>query len=150
MGKLGALLFGTGATGVAKGAKEITEAAEGIKTLFTGRLSPEKQADIETEFAGYMSEINKGQIEVNKEEAKSPSIFVAGWRPAIGWTGVFALNFHYIILPSIEWYMAITGQGAEFKPPKLDLSELIGIVIALLGVAGMRSYEKKFGVNRDH
>jgi len=82
------------------------------------------------------------QIEVNKEEAKSPSLFVAGWRPFIGWAcGVIIVN-NYIIVP----YAVAAGLTA----PILDLSEMMPVLLGMLGLGTMRAYEKKNGVAREN
>lgn len=74
-----------------------------------------------------------GQIEINKIEAANTNVFVAGWRPAIGWVGASALAYSYILQPFIGLWM---------KVPALDLNGLYNIVIAMLGVGAMRTYEK--------
>lgn len=79
----------------------------------------------------------QGQIEVNKIEAGSSSLFVAGWRPAIGWVGASALGYSYIISPFL---------GIWLKVPSIDFDGLYNIIIAMLGIGAMRTYEKVKGV----
>ena len=74
--------------------------------------------------------------ELNKAEANHRSIFVAGWRPAIGWVGALILFFNYIAAPIIAWVMP------ETQPPTLDLDALWPVITGMLGIAGMRSYDK--------
>ena len=74
--------------------------------------------------------------ELNKAEANHRSIFVAGWRPAIGWVGAMILFFNYIAAPIISWAMP------ESQPPVLDLDALWPVITGMLGIAGMRSYDK--------
>jgi hypothetical protein len=81
------------------------------------------------------------QVEVNKIEAASGSVFVAGWRPAIGWVGASALFYSYIVSPFI---------GIWTKVPPYDFDGLIYIVTAMLGIGGMRSYEKVKGVSTNN
>lgn len=81
----------------------------------------------------------QGQIETNKIEAASGSVFVAGWRPAIGWVGAGALAYSYILSPFLS------GLGMHLPNP--DYSGLYNIVIAMLGVGAMRTYEKVKGVS---
>lgn len=78
------------------------------------------------------------QIEVNKVEAASGSVFVAGWRPAIGWVGAAALAYAYIVQPFI---------GVFHATPVYDLDGLYNVVLAMLGVGAMRSFEKSRGVS---
>jgi hypothetical protein len=75
-----------------------------------------------------------GQIDVNKIEASHRSLFVAGWRPFIGWVGGVGLATTYIVIPIIN-----TVQG---KPLTLDMSELLVLLGGLLGFGGMRSFDK--------
>jgi hypothetical protein len=81
------------------------------------------------------------QIELNKLEAQHRSIFVAGWRPAVGWVCVLGLFFAFFINPMFMW---ITG----FEGPKLPITALMNLVIALLGLGGLRTYEKLKGVTK--
>lgn len=83
----------------------------------------------------------QGQIETNKIEAGHGSIFVAGWRPAIGWVGAIALGYSFIIAPFL---------GIWLKVPDLQYDYLLQIVLAMLGVGAMRSFEKVKGVSTDN
>ena len=95
-----------------------------------------------------------GQIEVNKIEAGSKSIFVAGWRPWIGWVGGMALAYQFVVYPLLIWAWAI-AQAKDFipvdiaPPPVLETSALFALVSSLLGVGAMRSHDKKHGVQTD-
>ena len=80
----------------------------------------------------------QAQIEVNKVEAQSDSVFVAGWRPAIGWVGAAALAYSFILGPFL---------GIWFKVPDLQYDSLLQIVLAMLGVSGMKTYERVKGVS---
>jgi len=94
---------------------------------------------------------NLAQIEVNKVEAASPSVFVSGWRPAIGWIGVAAMGYQFLLYPMFQWawkYLQAMGwipAGLE-PPPVLDAEQLWVILTGILGIAGMRSVEKTKGV----
>jgi hypothetical protein len=78
------------------------------------------------------------QIEVNKVEAASGSVFVAGWRPAIGWVGAAALAYAYIVQPFL---------GVFTATPMYDLDGLYNVVLAMLGIGAMRTFEKAKGVS---
>lgn len=78
------------------------------------------------------------QIEVNKVEASSGSVFVAGWRPAVGWVGAASLAYTYILQPFI---------GIFTKVPDIDAGDLTTILLAMLGIGGMRTFEKYKGVS---
>ena len=86
------------------------------------------------------------QVEVNKEQAKHGSIFVAGARPFIMWVCGFALAYHFIIQPLLVFIVTVAGQQIEL--PVFEIGELSTILMGLLGLGGMRSYEKTKGVAR--
>ena len=89
-------------------------------------------------------ELSKKQIDVNIEEAKSSSIFVAGWRPAIGWVCVLAYSFNYLILPLANFAAHAYGLTADIVA--LDTGELTTLLFGMLGIGGLRTYEKIKGV----
>lgn len=102
----------------------------------------EKEIDQKTDLA---------QIEVNKVEAASSSVFVAGWRPAIGWIGAAAMAYQFLMYPMMLWgWTYLQGTGWIPKelsaPPVLDADQLWVILSGILGIAGMRSFEKTKGV----
>lgn len=84
------------------------------------------------------------QIEVNKEEAKSENLFKSGWRPAIGWTCTLGLIYNFVLYPFLLWLVAITG--STIVPPPLISDILMELVFALLGLGGLRTYEKVKGI----
>jgi hypothetical protein len=91
------------------------------------------------------------QIEVNKAEAQHSSIFVAGWRPAIGWIGAAAMAYQFLLYPLMLWgWTWMQGIGWIPKeltpPPVIDSDQLWVILSGILGIAGMRSFEKSKGV----
>ena len=84
-----------------------------------------------------------GQIEVNKVEAQHASIFVAGWRPFIGWTGGVGIAYTFVLAPFIEFVARAAGYTQEMPMP--DAGQLMTLVTAMLGVGAMRSYDKMKG-----
>jgi len=86
------------------------------------------------------------QIEVNKVEAQHTSLFVAGWRPAIGWICVVGLGYNFLLYPMMTWLVVVTG--AEFTPPPLLSENLMELVMGMLGLGALRSFEKWKGVAR--
>ena len=86
------------------------------------------------------------QLDVNVKEAGHRSIFVSGWRPAIGWTGAFALMFEFILSPTMEWYAKFSG--LNLIAPEIQTGPLLAIVTSMLGVAGLRSFEKTKGLTK--
>ena len=80
------------------------------------------------------------QIEVNKIEAAHKSLFVAGWRPACGWVCISALAYSTIISPIL---------GIWFTVPVVDTSLLTTVLMGMLGLGAMRTFEKTKGVSRE-
>jgi hypothetical protein len=93
------------------------------------------------------------QMEVNKTEASNQNLFVAGWRPAIGWVGAAAMAYQFLAYPLLVWSWTwmqaeqIVPQDVK-PPPMLDTEALWVILSGMLGIAGMRSFEKTRGVAR--
>lgn len=86
-----------------------------------------------------------GQVEINKIEAASGSLFVAGWRPFIGWVGGAGLAWSFILGPAIEYFARLNGWAGTM--PEFQFEQLITIVLAMLGVGTMRTVEKIQGVS---
>lgn len=84
-----------------------------------------------------LADQNIAQTRINIEEAKSGSFFVAGWRPAIGWVGALALFYQFILYPLLLWL-----PNVDNPPPPLDYTMLYSLITGMLGIAGMRSYDK--------
>ena len=94
-----------------------------------------------------MHEQVMGQLEVNKAEAQHRSIFVAGWRPFIGWTCGIALMAHFVLFPATDF--AVAYMGYEVPPmPAFDMDSLMTVLLGMLGLGGMRSFEKFKGVSK--
>lgn len=137
-------LVSGGAAGLMQGAGQL---AKDIRTAITG-IDPAKQAEIEQKLAEMENAAMLAQAEINKAEAASSSKFVAWWRPAIGWICGLALFLNYLGLPIAQWVVNLTGgQTALFK---VDLSELYPLLIGLLGLGGLRTWEKVKGVQGKH
>lgn len=84
------------------------------------------------------------QAGINQEEAKSPSIFVSGWRPFIGWVCGVGLAYVFLIYPLLTWWAA--AWRPAFVPPVLVADHLMELVMAMLGLGGLRTFEKLKGV----
>jgi len=91
-------------------------------------------------------EIAKAQIAVNKEEAGSHSMFVAGWRPATGWICAIGLATNYLFVPICNFVLTITE--SPITVPPLDLSEMMPVLLGMLGLGTLRTYEKTKDVAR--
>jgi hypothetical protein len=87
------------------------------------------------------------QLEINKAEAASGSLFKGGWRPFVGWTCGFALLYHFILCPLIIFVVTIFG--VEIPPlPEFDMGSLMTVLLGMLGIGGLRSYEKTKGLTK--
>lgn len=108
---------------------------------------------LEIEEARIDAELLKGQQEVNKAEAGHASIFVAGWRPAVGWMCTAGIGYQYIAYPFMTWlWVFAQSQGWVPKdvspPPILDIAALMTLLIGLLGLSTQRTIERIKGKAR--
>lgn len=87
------------------------------------------------------------QIEVNKTEAQHSSVFVAGWRPFIAWCCGIGLCYNFILYPLLLWVVAL--YQLNITPPPLFSDNLMELVMGILGLGAMRTYEKFKGVERN-
>ena len=92
-------------------------------------------------------EIAKAQIEVNKTEASHKSLFVSGWRPAVGWVCCVGLGCNYLFIPMANFVLVLSNSSVTV--PALDLSGMMPVLMGMLGLGVMRSYEKVNGVSRE-
>lgn len=120
----------------------VGKVADSLITTDKERMQMElEQRKLDLEEKKLDQAINLAQIDVNKEEAKSSSTFVSGWRPFIGWGCGFA--FLYIgILEPIARFAAKVAYGYVGEFPEIDPTITMQVLFGLLGLAGMRTYEK--------
>ena len=83
-----------------------------------------------------------GQMEINKSEAAHSSVFVAGWRPFVGWVCGVSLAYHFILQPFINYIAFVSGADLQGLPT-LEMDDLYTVLLGMLGLGGMRSYEKR-------
>ena len=119
----------------------------GPATKLIGKFIEDKDAknklahEIATMAEKHAQELAKGQLAINKEEAKSSNIFVAGWRPFIGWSCGGALVWHFIAAPFIIFFAALFG--ATLPPlPEFDMGSLMTVLMGMLGLGSLRTFEK--------
>lgn len=86
--------------------------------------------------ARLLAEQNRAQIALNVEEARNANFFIAGWRPAVGWVGVIALFYQFVLYPLLLWL------PVRNPPEPLDYTMLYTLITGMLGVAGLRSFDK--------
>ena len=101
--------------------------------------------EIEAKVMDAANQAHLAQLEINKAEAQSGSIFIGGWRPFVGWTCGLGMFYHFIGQPCAIFVMAYLG--VETPPlPEFDMSQLMTILLGMLCLGGMRSWEKTKGV----
>ena len=118
-----------------------------------GRFLPEDkekraaaERDIRAKLTDSLAQVDLAQLGINKVEAAHRSMFVAGWRPFIGWTCGVALMYTYVLQPILVFGLAQAGYLVEL--PRMDLGELMPVLMGMLGLGGLRSWEKVKGVAR--
>jgi hypothetical protein len=103
--------------------------------------------EIATMSERHAQELALSQIEVNKAEAASGSIFKGGWRPAIGWVCASAFAYHFVLQPVIVFI--VLAAGVELPPlPEFDMASLMTVMMGMLGLGGLRTYEKQKGITK--
>ena len=119
--------------------------AKNIREAITGKsiIDPNKQAELLAQAAQIEADIIKAQTDINKVEAAHESIFVAGWRPFIGWVCGSALAYYYVAQPFLVWAFDLLGYDTSM--PMLETGELMTILLGMLGLGAFRSYDKTKG-----
>jgi hypothetical protein len=119
--------------------------AAGLKIV--DKFIPDPVAKIEAEKALRADLVawDKGQMAVNAVEAASQNVFVSGWRPAIGWVCAAALAYQYVVTPVAMWASQVTGHPLPLPAVRID-AQLWELTTAMLGMGGLRTFEKIKGV----
>ena len=120
--------------------KQVASVIDSIHT------SEEEKLDKKILMQRIQQKLAEKQLDVNAKEAGHRSVFVSGWRPFIGWCGGVALAFEFILSPCIEWYSKFAG--LNLTAPEIQTGPLLAIVTSMLGVAGLRSFEKAKGLTK--
>jgi roadblock/LC7 domain-containing protein len=129
----------------------ITALLPALGTL-VDRLIPDKaaaekaKAEMELQLVQAANAAAMAQIDVNKIEAGHSSVFVAGWRPSIGWVCAAGLAWAFVVAPVASWALLVLGIKAEL--PAIQFDHLFELVLAMLGIGGLRTFEKMRGVAR--
>ena len=135
--------------------------------LFT---SDEERMKVSLQEKAIDAKLVEGQLAINQAEAQHQSVFVAGWRPAIGWVGALAMAYQFILFPLLVWLWALLQAKGVIPchvdaslvppdklatctfnaPPELSADALWVIISGMLGIAGMRSYDKAKGTSTEN
>jgi len=125
---------------------DIGELFTGIREAITGEKidDPNQKAEMLYRLKMLEQEMLRGQMAINAKEAIHKSIFVAGWRPFIGWAGGFAIAYNYIAQPFI--FTVLRANDVNIDMPVLDIGTLMTLITGMLGFGALRSFDKKNGV----
>jgi hypothetical protein len=102
--------------------------------------------ELEREIINAANAAMLAQTEINKTEAAHKSLFVAGWRPFIGWTCGAGIAWAMVVQPIAQWAIIIWGDGTPL--PSIDTDYLMELIMGMLGMGGLRTFEKMRGVAR--
>lgn len=121
-----------------------------VDELFT---TEEERASAKLKLVELEHQGKLAQLAVNAEEAKSTNLFVSGWRPSIGWICALSFAITFVLMPIIQsiavYYTAFSGEYIDLSGlPVLDMSTIMPVLLGMLGLGGLRSYEKTKGVTR--
>lgn len=143
------------ATGILDG---IGSAANSIREAITGKLDADGQAQFDLAWQSLTQKLQEGQQAINLADAQSGSNFRGGWRPALGWVCALSLGSYYIpqaIMATVLWTIQCTAVmwaasdiGKVVLPSYpiiFNVEQILGLVASLLGLAGLRSWDKKNG-----
>ena len=120
--------------------------AAALKVLEKFIPDPTAKAQAEDELRDALLKWDESQSKINEVEAAHSSIFVAGWRPFVGWTCGVAFAYHYIVQPMWQFAAALFGNSVAL--PAFPMESLMTVLLGLLGVGGLRTYEKYRGLAR--
>ena len=102
--------------------------------------------EIEARLSDHLAQIDVAQIRVNEQEASHRNLFVAGWRPFNGWSCGLALFYTYLAQPVVTFILIQRGQYVDLPP--IDLGAMMPVLLGMLGLGGLRSWEKSKGLTK--
>lgn len=108
----------------------------------------EAREQAESQLLSVFAEASRGQMEINKQEAAHKSLFVAGWRPSVGWACSLGLAWTFLLQPLVAYALAIYDPSIQ-PPPGVETDMLLELVVTMLGVSGLRTFEKLKGIARE-
>lgn len=116
------------------------------KVIPDNNAKQKAKQEIEKALIDNAAKINLTQAETNKIEAAHRSIFVSGWRPFLGWCSGLGFAWVFVVSPIAQWVLAL--QGISLVLPQLQTDVLMELTLAMLGLAGLRTWEKSKGLTK--
>lgn len=116
------------------------------------KIFPDANIEAQSKADALKAELSKeleytlGQIEINKIEASSSSLFVSGWRPAVGWTGALGYAYEFLLRPVVNGVLVMNGVPPAL--PGIEIEALTSLLFGLLGLGTLRTVEKVKSVAR--
>lgn len=136
--------------GILGGLGKVGTLFKDIREAITGKAieDPTKRMEVEAKLLEIEQLLTTAQTNINKIEAAHPSIFVSGWRPGTGWVCLFGLVFSFIIRPIVQWVLIIAG--SDVMLPTIESGVLVSLLVGMLGLGGLRTYEGLKGIKRSN
>lgn len=103
---------------------------------------PDKTEQEKAQLAAAL-QLVQGQLDINRAEASSPSVFVAGWRPAIGWVCGAAFAWNWVGLPIANFAASLLAHPMSLSPS--DMTEMMPVLMGMLGLGALRTFERVKG-----
>jgi hypothetical protein len=124
--------------------------AKDIRAAITGKepIDATAAAELALKAQDLETQVITAQSKIDEVEAASPNLFIAGWRPCIGWICALGVGSAFVLRPVTIWLGVILGRPWTFPP--IDTSSLMSLVVAMLGLAAYRTVEKAQGTNEVH
>lgn len=108
--------------------------------------SEEEKEQLKLRFAEVEAKLKEKQLDINKVEAGHRSIFVSGWRPFLGWVSGLSIGYVYLFQPLLDMILQMFGVKVNWVV--LDLGQLMPLILGMLGLGGLRSFEKAKGLTK--
>ncbi len=117
----------------------IDTAIVGLVETVVNKIWPDKSEQERAQMTAALALV-QGQLDINKVEAASPNAFTSGWRPAIGWICGAAFSIQFVFGPLAVWGSRLYGHPVDF--PAMDMGEMMPVLLGMLGLSGLRTFEK--------
>ena len=109
-------------------------------------FSGEEKEKLKLQMKEIDAKLQEKQLDINKAEASHRSVFVSGWRPFLGWVSGLSIGYVYLFQPILD--MILQMFGVEVDWVVLDLGQLMPLILGMLGLGGLRSFEKAKGLTK--